>query len=31
MTSCGECKPSAEEIATLQHAYTMGLRPVVRI
>ena len=31
VASCGECKPSAEEIATLQHAYTMGLRPVVRI
>ena len=31
VTSCGGCKPAAEEIATLQHAYTMGLRPVVRI
>eukprot|EP01043_Picozoa_sp_COSAG02_P069630 COSAG02_NODE_12010_length_1613_cov_13285.274108_1_plen_287_part_10 len=29
--SCGECTPTAEDIAALQHAYAMELRPVVRI
>eukprot|EP01043_Picozoa_sp_COSAG02_P023014 COSAG02_NODE_1215_length_13852_cov_10.082600_8_plen_398_part_00 len=29
--SCGECTPSAEEVAALHQAYALGLRPVVRI
>lgn len=30
-TSCGQCTPSAVDIAALHQAYAMGLRPVVRL